>query len=136
MKKIKNCINLISICIDNVIYVYFYFLSPYKYGLVSRPPVPRFRKPEKYLCSRALKRPSSLRRSATAPSGVADLQGHQDIFHDASAFVKRGLTIKRLRSAEFFPAVRFIFIFLDNSMYSVLTDTAFITSHQNQSWSP
>lgn len=68
-------------------------------------PVPRFRKPDNYLCSRALKRPSCLlRRSATAPTGVANLKNetHQEsIFHDASAFVKRGLTIKRLRSAEF-----------------------------------
>ncbi|CAH0587933.1 unnamed protein product [Chrysodeixis includens] len=62
----------------------------------------RFRKPDNYLCSRALKRPSCLlRRSATAPTGVANLKNetHQEsIFHDASAFVKRGLTIKRLRS--------------------------------------
>ncbi|XP_028025864.1 phosphatidylinositol 5-phosphate 4-kinase type-2 beta isoform X2 [Bombyx mandarina] len=58
----------------------------------------RFSHPDNYLRSKARKRAiSSLRRSATAPTGVADL--HQDsIFHDASAFVKRGLTIKRLRS--------------------------------------
>ncbi|KOB76397.1 putative phosphatidylinositol-4-phosphate 5-kinase, type II, beta isoform 1, partial [Operophtera brumata] len=59
----------------------------------------RFRKPENYLW--AQKRHSTLRRSATAPSGVANMKNetHQEsIFSDASAFVKRGLTIKRLRS--------------------------------------
>ncbi|PZC85186.1 phosphatidylinositol 5-phosphate 4-kinase type-2 alpha isoform X1 [Helicoverpa zea] len=62
----------------------------------------RFRKPDNYLCSRPQKRPGGLlRRSATAPNGVANLKNetHQEsIFHDASEFVKRGLTIKRLRS--------------------------------------
>ncbi|XP_053612027.1 phosphatidylinositol 5-phosphate 4-kinase type-2 alpha isoform X1 [Plodia interpunctella] len=56
----------------------------------------RFRKPDNYLYSRVQKR-SSLRRSATAPSGVANMN-QESIFHDASEFVKRGLTIKRLRS--------------------------------------
>lgn len=90
------------------IYIYFYphivlsgILDP-----TSHPVVPRFRKPDNYLCSKAQKRPCSLlRRSATAPTGVGNLKNetHQEsIFHDASEFVKRGLTIKRLRSAEFY----------------------------------
>ncbi|XP_014357428.1 phosphatidylinositol 5-phosphate 4-kinase type-2 alpha isoform X1 [Papilio machaon] len=62
----------------------------------------RFRKPDNYLCSRAMKRVTNkLRRSETAPSNVANMKNetHQEgLFHDASAFVKRGLTIKRLRS--------------------------------------
>ncbi|CAH2087154.1 unnamed protein product [Euphydryas editha] len=61
----------------------------------------RFRKPDNYLCSRTRRVNSKLRRSATAPSGVGELRTdcHQEgIFHDASEFVKRGLTIKRLRS--------------------------------------
>ncbi|CAG9130189.1 unnamed protein product [Plutella xylostella] len=59
----------------------------------------RFRKPDNYLCAQKREK-SKLRRSATAPSGVGNMKHeHQDsIFHDASAFVKRGLTIKRLRS--------------------------------------
>lgn len=64
--------------------------------------VPRFRKPDNYLCSKVQKTIiSKLRRSATAPTDVA-LKDYEGIFHDASAFVKRGLTIKRLRSAEFY----------------------------------
>ncbi|XP_049871431.1 phosphatidylinositol 5-phosphate 4-kinase type-2 beta isoform X2 [Pectinophora gossypiella] len=61
----------------------------------------RFRKPDNYLCSRVQKRfTSNLRRSATVPTGVGSVKSdhHDSIFHDASAFVKRGLTIKRLRS--------------------------------------
>lgn len=57
---------------------------------------------------------SKLRRSETAPSSVANMKNetHQEgLFHDASAFVKRGLTIKRLRSAEFLAAVRILFTF-------------------------
>lgn len=64
--------------------------------------VPRFRKPDNYLCSKVQKTIiSKMRRSATAPTDVA-LKDYEGIFHDASAFVKRGLTIKRLRSAEFY----------------------------------
>lgn len=105
----SDTLTIIYFFIDYVfIYVYFYphivlsgILDP-----TSHPVVPRFRKPDNYLCSRAQKRPSSmLRRSATAPTGVANMKNetHQEsIFHDASEFVKRGLTIKRLRSAEFY----------------------------------
>ncbi|XP_041981047.1 phosphatidylinositol 5-phosphate 4-kinase type-2 alpha isoform X1 [Aricia agestis] len=58
----------------------------------------RFRKPDNYLCSRMTKRlKNMLRRSATAPSGVGE-RSHEGILHDASAFVKCSLTIKRLRS--------------------------------------
>ncbi|XP_038222044.1 phosphatidylinositol 5-phosphate 4-kinase type-2 alpha isoform X2 [Zerene cesonia] len=60
----------------------------------------RFRKPDNYLRSRTSKKfINKLRRSATAPSGVAELRNTQEgLFHDASEFMKRGLTMKRLRS--------------------------------------
>ncbi|XP_046966512.1 phosphatidylinositol 5-phosphate 4-kinase type-2 alpha isoform X2 [Vanessa cardui] len=84
-------------------YIYFYsHIIRTGIPVPTTHPVPRFRKPDNYLCSRRTKRLNSkLRRSATAPSGVGDLKAdaHQEgIFHDASEFVKRGLTIKRLRS--------------------------------------
>ncbi|XP_063540095.1 phosphatidylinositol 5-phosphate 4-kinase type-2 alpha isoform X1 [Cydia strobilella] len=56
----------------------------------------RFRKPDSYLRPRQRKI-MKLRRSATAPTAVGDFT-EQNLFHDATAFMKRGLTIKRLRS--------------------------------------
>ncbi|XP_047995812.1 phosphatidylinositol 5-phosphate 4-kinase type-2 alpha isoform X1 [Leguminivora glycinivorella] len=56
----------------------------------------RFRKPDSYLRPRQRKVINKLRRSATAPTAVGDCE--QNLFHDATAFMKRGLTIKRLRS--------------------------------------
>lgn len=117
-----------------IIYLFMFIFIPKIYYRVPHPIlVPRFRKPDNYLCSRALKRPSStLRRSATAPTGVANMKNetHQEsIFQDASAFVKRGLTIKRLRSG-FYQQLPFWFYiqFSNNSMQCAFrTDTASIS---------
>lgn len=84
--------------------IYFMILLNISISHLLGRPAYRFRKPDNYLSSRVQKKLiSKLRRSATAPDGVANMKNdpHQDsIFHDASAFVKRGLTIKRLRSDE------------------------------------
>ncbi|VVC98480.1 unnamed protein product [Leptidea sinapis] len=59
----------------------------------------RFRSPDNYLRSRAVKRfISKLRRSATVPPGV-EMNSQQDgLIRDATEFMKHGLTMKRLRS--------------------------------------
>lgn len=111
--KIHLYIPIVYVCI----YLYLFLIpSWFVLAFLSHiPSVPRFRKPDNYLMSRVPKRLcGKLRRSATAPTDVAHMKNetHQEsIFHDASEYFKRGLTIKRLRSADVFLRSCTIFFF-------------------------
>lgn len=124
----RTTIYILCLFLSYLVFIFIILLNTKSISHLLGRPAYRFRKPDNYLSSRVQKKLiSKLRRSATAPDGVANMknergEGHQDsIFHDASAFVKRGLTIKRLRSDELilfqqFVSVNFLFSPVFNSM--------------------